>query len=415
MKRFLRSKLVLTLAALVMIAAAVGIPLVHSTSRAYAASSIDLKFNSLPSAQGFTYFQSDGIPEANVFSVTGTSLIQNTIGIGQHNPNYALFGVVNGSEPFVLTVRVRILAYETFGVGGPLGFFFDVRTATPNQEYAIGFTPSLVTDPLGNGVAIDTTVFHTYVLKATPGGNYTLDIDGQFAFGGPFSSTGGALNAIQLGDGNTQGANASAEITQFTFSQGLDTTPPSITITSPTATTYLLNQPVLASYSCTDSDSAVATCAGSVASGAPIDTASVGTKTFTVQASDPSGNTSSKSVTYTVGYNICPLYDQTKAVNSGATIPIKLELCDANGSDVSASSIVVTAVSVTQVSTNAPGQLEAAGNANPDNNFRFDATLGTAGGYIFNLSTKGLATGTYALSFTAGSDPTLHTVQFEVN
>jgi hypothetical protein len=140
----------------------------------------------------------------------------------------------------------------------------------------------------------------------------------------------------------------------------------------------------------------------------------VGTNTFTVQASDPVGNTASYSVTYTVSYNLCLLYDPTQVHKSGSTIPIKLELCDASGADVSASSIVVTAVSVTQVSTNASGTLVSSGNANPDNNFRFDPTLGTAGGYIFNLSTKGFATGTYALSFTAGSDPTLHTVQFEV-
>lgn len=194
----------------------------------------------------------------------------------------------------------------------------------------------------------------------------------------------------------------------------IDTTPPSITITSPTATIYLLNQSVLASYSCSDSDSAVATCIGPVPNGSPLDTSSVGTKTFTVQSSDPSGNTASQSVNYTVSYNLCVLYDQTEAVHSGATIPIKLELCDSAGTDVSSSTITVTAVSVTQVSTNAPGTLISSGNANPDNNFRFDSTLGTAGGYIFNLKTNGLATGTYALSFTAGSDPTIHTVEFEV-
>jgi hypothetical protein len=120
-------------------------------------------------------------------------------------------------KPLVLKVRARVLAYEGTD---PFGFFFDVRTATPNQEYAIGFTPSLVTDPLGNCMAIDATVFHEYVLRATPGGPYALDIDGQFAFGGPFSATGGALNAIQIGDGNSVTANARAEITKLEFSQG---------------------------------------------------------------------------------------------------------------------------------------------------------------------------------------------------
>ena len=61
--------------------------------------------------------------------------------------------------------------------------------------------------------------------------------------------------------------------------------------------TYALNQAVPASYSCADESggSGVASCAGPVASGSPIDTASVGSKTFTVQASDNAGNAASKS------------------------------------------------------------------------------------------------------------------------
>ncbi len=191
---------------------------------AQAATSFSLQFNSLPSAQGWTYFQGGSIPETSVFSVTGTSLIQNTIGtgfVGGINPNYAMFGAVDGSEPFVLTVRARILAYEGTD---PCGFNFTVRTASPNQIYNICFTPSLVTDASGNGVSIDTTVFHTYVLSATPGGPYTLDIDGHFAFSGPFSTNGGALNAVQFGDENSLNANAEAEVTELEFSQGATTT-----------------------------------------------------------------------------------------------------------------------------------------------------------------------------------------------
>lgn len=48
-------------------------------------------------------------------------------------------------------------------------------------------------------------------------------------------------------------------------------------------------------------------------------------------------------------------------------------------------------------------------------NFRFDSTLGTAGGYIFNLSTSGLAGGTYRLQFTAPGDPESHSVNFGVD
>jgi hypothetical protein len=100
------------------------------SSHAQGPSSFSLQFNSLPSAQGWTYFQGGPAPETSIFSVTGTSLIQNTIGTGFSggvNPNYAMFGVVDGSEPFQLTVRARILAYEGTQ---PFGFFFDVRTAS---------------------------------------------------------------------------------------------------------------------------------------------------------------------------------------------------------------------------------------------------------------------------------------------
>lgn len=197
-------------------------PAADASSQPAATSSFSLQFNSLPSAQGWTYFQGDGIPETSAFSVTGTSLMQHTVGTGigpgfTPSPNYAMFGVVDGTQPFQLTVRARILSYEGTG---PFGFFFAVRTASPNQDYAIGFSPSGVVDGNGNGVAIDTTTFHTYVLRATPGGPYTLDIDGHFALGGTFDTKGGALNAVQFGDGNSQFANANAEVTQLDFTQG---------------------------------------------------------------------------------------------------------------------------------------------------------------------------------------------------
>ena len=44
----------------------------------------------------------------------------------------------------------------------------------------------------------------------------------------------------------------------------------------------------------------LATCTGTVANGAAIDTSSMGTKSFVVTASDAVGNTSSTTVSYTV-------------------------------------------------------------------------------------------------------------------
>jgi hypothetical protein len=113
-------------------------------------------------------------------------------------------------------------------------------------------------------------------------------------------------------------------------------------------------------------------------------------------------------------FSVCLLYDPTKAVQSGATIPIKLQLCDGNGNDLSSSSIAVHATSVSQISTSTSSEVEDFGNSNPDDDFRFDATLGSTGGYIFNLKTTGLSTGTYSLNFTVTGDSFVYAADFEV-
>lgn len=81
----------------------------------------------------------------------------------------------------------------------------------------------------------------------------------------------------------------------------VDSTAPSIEIVTPQdGAGYKQGATVLADYSCTDPDSAVSSCAGPVANGQAIDTGTPGSHAFTVTASDPSGNTASKTVTYTV-------------------------------------------------------------------------------------------------------------------
>jgi len=119
---------------------------------------------------------------------------------------------------------------------------------------------------------------------------------------------------------------------------------------------------------------------------------------------------SSDSATFVIGFNVCPLYDQTKAVKQNATVPVKFFLCDVSGRDVSSAAIVVNAVALVPTAGALTGVVEDAGNANPDNNFRFDPTLGPSGGYIFNLSTKGLGRAIWTLSFKVG-DQTFSTYQ----
>lgn len=193
-----------------------------------------------------------------------------------------------------------------------------------------------------------------------------------------------------------------------------DSTPPTITITSPGATSYLLNQQVPAEYACTDAESGVASCTGPVPSGLPIDTSTVGPHSFTVTAADNAGNTAAQTAEYTVAYKICLLYNPAKVAKKGSTIPIKIQLCDSGDINMSSSSIALTAQGITQTSTATSGPVEDAGNANPDNNFRHDPTLGTGGGYIYNLSTQPLAKGSYTLDFTVGADTAVYHLPFQV-
>lgn len=130
----------------------------------------------------------------------------------------------------------------------------------------------------------------------------------------------------------------------------------------------------------------------------------------------PAGSFNTYATTFTplshqITYQICPLYDSNVAKKSGAAYPIKIQLCDSAGNNMSSPSNVVHAVSVTKTSSNTPIELDDTGNANPDFDFRYDSSLI---GYVFNLNTRGYATGTYMLNFTAGADPNTHSAGFAV-
>jgi autotransporter adhesin len=120
-------------------------------------------------------------------------------------------------------------------------------------------------------------------------------------------------------------------------------------------------------------------------------------------------NTGSVTVQVDSTYQIRLLYDSSKAAKAGSIIPIKIQVLDYNG-DNRSSSLTVHAFDVVKVSDSASTAVVDAGNANPDFDFRYDAALA---GYIFNLKTTGLGTGTYRLYFTVGGSA-VHFATFEV-
>ena len=195
----------------------------------------------------------------------------------------------------------------------------------------------------------------------------------------------------------------------------IDKTAPTVTVVRPEeGAFYALGQQVTADFACADNLSGNATCDGTVAGASPIDTATPGAKTFMVTTADEAGNRMTKTVAYTVGYRVAPLYEVEQAHKAGSTVPVKLQLLDAAGANLSSAAVPVRALGVSLVSTETYGPVADAGHANPDGGFRFDPSLGETGGYVFNLKTTGYAPGTYKLYFTAGADPHVYTTQFQV-
>ncbi len=118
-----------------------------------------------------------------------------------------------------------------------------------------------------------------------------------------------------------------------------DTTPPTITLTCPG--TVNVNSTAYASVNVTDLGSGVATQSAPNGND-PVDTSTVGTKTFIVTATDKAGNTASSSCTYKVIYDFSagfspPIADPpaVNAAKAGQTIPVKWQLPDGKGGYVS--------------------------------------------------------------------------------
>ena len=123
----------------------------------------------------------------------------------------------------------------------------------------------------------------------------------------------------------------------------VDRTPPSVSITTPAdQAVYKQDQLVAAAYTCSDSPggSGVLSCSGNVASGAAIDTSTVGTHSFAVTAEKAGHVTTTASRSYTVLYNFSGFFPPVGAfpsvnrVKAGERLPLKFSLHGNRGSDI---------------------------------------------------------------------------------
>ena len=112
-------------------------------------------------------------------------------------------------------------------------------------------------------------------------------------------------------------------------------------------------------------------------------------------------------------YSVCALFDASKSFKAGRVVPLKLALCDANGHNLSRADLVLTATDLVHQDATASTVLapDSPGEANADGVFRYDATLG---GYVFNLSTTGLTTGTWELQFRVSGEAAVYGIRFDV-
>ncbi len=125
-----------------------------------------------------------------------------------------------------------------------------------------------------------------------------------------------------------------------------DATAPQIMLTAPASGAgYAAGEVVNSQYACSDTLSGIASCAGPVASGSPVPTATAGTRTFQVQATDAAGNTASVSHGYTVTAPVLtftferfiePLRRSPhhNGITAGDLVPIRWRLIDSTGSPV---------------------------------------------------------------------------------
>jgi len=187
----------------------------------------------------------------------------------------------------------------------------------------------------------------------------------------------------------------------------IDTTPPVITIATPAdGAVYILNQVVPADWSAADEagGSGLASATGTVPSGDPIDTATVGEKTFTVTATDNAGNSDTKTITYYVHYGfnglLSPYQAWPKAFKINSSIPLKWQYTDADGNVVDSSAANPSIDIKPWVLGDVPSYGDPIVVDDPGSSgLRYDTLTMT---WQFNWQTKGLTAGIYGIWITSG-------------
>jgi hypothetical protein len=180
----------------------------------------------------------------------------------------------------------------------------------------------------------------------------------------------------------------------------IDLTAPAVAIAAPApGGAYALGQPVLADWTASDAVSGLASAIGTAASGAAIDTASVGPKAFQVDAWDVAGNAASQASTYDVRYVFGGFAPPLRADGTGtsrlpAPVVVKLQLLDWAGVAVPSAAARLFVAPIAGGVPGAETEATPMGGSNDGNLFRYDPALAQ---YVYTMSTAGLWAGAWRL------------------
>ena len=288
------------------------------------------------------------------------------------------------------------------------------RSPTDTVTVQVDRTPPVVQCQAPDGVWHVTDVALACAASDTPSGvvgDAYFDLATAVPAGVETASAATGTRPVQDAAGNAATAGPIA-------GNRIDKKAPAITIVSPTATTYAIRQRVVADYACTDGGSGVAACTGTRPDGAALDTQTPGTRSFAVDAADGVQNRASASVAYAVGYGVCPVFVPTWPWKAGIPLKVVLRLCDASRRNLSSPAIKLTLTGFTRVGPLAKEEAsaETAFRESPDGvghgpwregRFVYDRRLRA---YSLWQRTRGLERGRWRIDFTAGDDPTTHSL-----
>ncbi|MET0614520.1 MAG: PxKF domain-containing protein [Thermoleophilaceae bacterium] len=260
---------------------------------------------------------------------------------GQHvAADYACADEPNGSGMDTCVGDVPNGADVDTGTLGEHSFTVTATDHAGNSDSAVAHytvvdvtapTISLATPSQGAVYDLGQQVAASYSCADEEGGSGLASCTGTVANGAGVDTSSVGEKSFTVNATDNAGNPASQTVTY----RVADRVAPAITVGSPSdGAVYGLGDRVLADYSCADQPggSGVATCTGTVAKGAPIDTSSFGAHTFEVSATDGAGNSATKTVTYSVVYEFDGFFWPVKNLpgvtrwKAGLPVPVRFSL-----------------------------------------------------------------------------------------